>query len=157
MPIINIDDTKTKIKKPKPQINSVSWPPDFEAPGLLCLEEANSIKNERRPGIWYVNPVGTVHASVNSEEFARAVKKKQAEWYRLLSRQMKNGWRRQKRIENNSWRVAFEYDGVVVYNSTILQLRWWYSLKKEDPTLPITNQQKTGSIPLLNPDAQNTK
>ncbi len=125
MKTITIDAVTTTPEHANPQIKSVRWRPDFEHPESRPKSEALAIKKERRPGIWYVNPVGTVHASEDSEDFLKAVHKKQREWYRHLSRQFKNGWRRAKRAEKDLWKLAYEYDGIVVINVVILRFEAW--------------------------------
>lgn len=125
MKTIAIDDVTTNPEQAKPQIQTVRWRPDFETPGVIPYDVAQTIKSERRPGIWYVNPVGTVHASEDSEDFLNAVRKKQGEWYRLLSRRFKNGWRRAKRGEEDLWKLAYEYDGIIVINGVILRFEAW--------------------------------
>lgn len=133
MKIVTIDDVTTAPEQAKPQIKTVRWRPDFEHPESRPKSEAHSIKKERRPGIWYVNPVGTVHAFEDSEDFLKAVRKKQREWYRLLSRQFKNGWRRAKRGEEDLWKLAYEYDGIIVINGVILRFEAWDYTRRNGP------------------------
>lgn len=125
MKTITIDAVTTTPEHAKPRIKTVRWRPDFEHPESRPKSEAHSIKKERRPGIWYVNPIGTVHASEDSGDFLKAVRKKQRGWYRLLSRQFKNGWRLAKKEEEDLWKLAYEYDGVIVLNGMILRVKWW--------------------------------
>lgn len=131
---ITIDAVTTTPEHAKPQIRTVRWRPDFECPGVLSFDEAQAIKKERRPGIWYVNPVGTVHASKDSEDFLNAVRKKQREWYRLLSRQFKNRWRRERR-EASIEELNYGYDGVIILKGIILRLELWSQERLTNPTL----------------------
>ncbi|HWL10938.1 MAG TPA: hypothetical protein VNQ76_21195 [Planctomicrobium sp.] len=145
MKTITIDDVTTNPEQAKPQIQTVRWRPNFETPGVIPYDVAQTIKSERRPGIWYVNPVGTVHASVGSADFLNAVRKKQREWYRLLSRQFGNGWRRAKRGEEDLWKLAYEYDGIIVINGVILRFEAWDYNRRNVPRARnrVTTKNKT--------------
>ncbi|MBR9802336.1 hypothetical protein GYB59_11880 [bacterium] len=134
MKTITIDDVTTNPEQAKPQIQTVRWRPDFETPGVIPYDVAQTIKSERRPGIWYVNPVGTVHASVDSADFLNAVRKKQREWFRLLSRQFKNRWRRERR-EASIEELNYGYDGVIILKGIILSLELWSKERLTNPTL----------------------
>lgn len=134
MKTITIDDVTTITEQAKPHIKTVRWRPDFECPGVLSFDEAQAIKSERRPGIWYVNPVGTVHASEDSEDFLNAVRKKQGEWYRLLSRRFGNGWRRVRK-EASIEELNYGYDGVIILKGIILSLELWSKERLTNPTL----------------------
>tara|TARA_R110002072_G_scaffold303090_1_gene493166 strand:+ start:8778 stop:9191 length:414 start_codon:yes stop_codon:yes gene_type:complete len=134
MKTITIDDVTTNPEQAKPQIQTVRWRPDFETPGVIPYDVAQTIKSERRPGIWYVNPVGTVHASVDSADFLNAVRKKQREWYRLLSREYKSGWRRVRKKASIE-ELNYGYDGVIILKGMILRLELWSKERLTNPTL----------------------
>lgn len=142
MKTISIDEVKSTSEYAKPQIKVVRWRPDFECPGVLPFDEAQAIKSERQPGIWYVNPAGTVHASEDSTDFQEAVLKKQREWYRHLSRQFGNGWRRERK-NASTVELDYGYDGVIILKGMILRFEWWSKQRLTNPELNISGNEKS--------------
>ncbi|WP_437191091.1 hypothetical protein [Planctomicrobium sp. SH527] len=144
MKTITIDAVTTNPEHAKPQIETVSRRPDFEHPESRPKSEALAIKKKRRPGIWYVNPVGTVYAAVDSADFLNAVRKKQREWFRLLSRRFKNGWRSERKKASTE-ELDYGYDGVIILKGMILRLKWWSKQRLTNPELNIYGNQESSS------------
>lgn len=117
-------------------IKTARYRPDFENPDDIPRKEAARIVREKLLGIWFINPIGSVHSSCDSPEFLDAVRKHQAEWFRLLSRQFGNGWRGKKEratCERPSYDAAYEFDGVVVCQQVILPFAIWHFNTRHSP------------------------
>ncbi len=112
-----------------------SFKPDFENPGVFPYVEANRIVNEKLSGIWYINQIAVVHSLQDSYELRQEIEKRQREWFRHLTKQFKNGWRRLRNSrETSRWQRGYEYDGVIIFNNTILPYESWKLVRK--PLLP---------------------
>lgn len=110
--------------------------PNFETPDTFPRLEVARILCEKLPGIWFVNPLARVHAACDSEEFLKEVRKRQAEWFRHLSRQLKNGWRKardQTSCVYPSYNQAFEFDGVIVWRRATLPFSSWIKQRSTNP------------------------
>ena len=137
-------DNKDEAKFPEsqnPKIESESFPPDFENPGSFPCSETKRIKREGLPGLWYLNPIARVMSPQDSEEFMRVVTKRQAEWFRHLTRQFKNGWREVRNQQSSRLQQAFEFDGIIISDGIILPIMDWkrFRVNKNKPRAEIPN------------------
>lgn len=100
------------------------FPVDFGDLGRLSEQESARIVREKRPGVWYLNPVCEVFAEEDGPKFRKVVMKRQAEWFRLLSRQFKSQWRK-VREQCSAMQRAYEFDGVVIVEGARLPFDTW--------------------------------
>jgi len=140
--IDSVDDQKSNIEIRKLK-------PDFEDPGMAPRKEAAHIRKNELSGYWYLNPLFIVYSPEDSEEFARAIQKCQAGWYRLLSKELKNGWRYQKNQEQNQMIVAFEYDGVIIQNGTLIPFSSWQFDQQSSKRKTMNETRRSEAIKLL--------
>ena len=128
-------------ERPGGRTNAVeitSYRPDFENPDHIPRNEAATIVREKLSGIWFINPIGKVHATCDSPEFLEAVLKRQADWCRHLSRQFKNGWREMRNrtpCSPPSWDGAYMFDGVIVAGPLVLPFEIWKVQRLRDSNI----------------------
>jgi hypothetical protein len=134
MKIVNLEELE--FPEPRhPKVEVVRFRPDFENPGQFPRQETKRITSEGLPGYWYLNPATRVACAEESDEFVVAVMKAQASWFRILSRQFKSGWRR-LRQQADSWTEAFEFDGVVVREGSVVPVKVWRHFFKHTDASP---------------------
>ncbi|QDT29880.1 hypothetical protein Enr10x_52370 [Gimesia panareensis] len=144
---IETDHKETDVEPHTPQIESESFSPDFENPGNFPRREANRIKREKLPGIWYLNPVARVRSPKDSEEFMRVVAKRQAEWFRHLTRQFKNGWREARNQESSRFQQAFEFDGIIILDGIVLPIMDWKLFRVDELRKKHTKSKTCTQVP----------
>lgn len=113
----------------QPNVEVVRFRPDFENPELFPRQEVKRIASEGLSGFWYLNPVTRVASPKETEEFLQAVMKAQAAWFRFLSRELKSGWRR-IRQQADYWTQAYEFDGVLVREGSVVPFKLWREFLK---------------------------
>ncbi len=123
--------------------------PDFEYPGMAPQKEAARIRMNKLSGFWYLNPLFVVYSPENTMQFEAVIQKCRAGWYRLLSMQFKNGWRYQKNQEANPMIVAFEYEGVIIQNGTLIPFSTWHFNQQSSKRITMTEIRRPEAIKLL--------
>jgi len=118
-------DAIDSVGEQKSNIEIRNLKPDFEDLGMAPRKEVARIRKNKLSGFWYLNPLFIVYSPEDSEEFANASQKCQAGWYRLLSKELKYGWRYLKNQEKKQMIVAYEYDGVLVLDGTPIPFSYW--------------------------------
>lgn len=131
---LNIDEIRSG-KNDAPPVRITSFRPDFENPDQIPRGETNRILKDKSSGVWYLNPVAKVYSPVDSDQFLSVVMKRQADWFRHLSRQFKNQWRF-VRNQAGLWEGAYEFDGVIIQQGVVLPFEIWKGQRQPEKALP---------------------
>ncbi len=120
--------------------------PNFDCLGYAAFERFVQIREQQLPGYWYLNPITCLNFSTPSPDVQRLISKRQAAWFRVLSRQFKNSWRLMRK-RANAREKDFEYDGFVVWGKARLSMSQWDAISRELLDSPACHWEPADSQP----------